>query len=84
MALLSTVGRTAGNFIRQGRVSRPDMSEKEDRFEGVDNAIDRVREELDETVEESKEAGSAAAREVREAIDDLEDRLANLRERKEE
>jgi signal transduction histidine kinase len=55
------------------------MSEKEDRFQGVDKAIDRVREELDEAVEESKEAGSSAAKEVREAIDDLEERLSNLR-----
>jgi hypothetical protein len=55
------------------------MSEKEDQFQGVDEAIDRVREELDEAVEESKEAGSSAAKEVRGAIDDLEDRLSNLR-----
>lgn len=60
------------------------MGDKKDRFEGVDNAIDRVREELDEAVEESKEAGSAAAREVRESIDDLEERLAKLRKRDEE
>lgn len=60
------------------------MSEEDDRFGGVDKAIDRVREELDEAVEESREAGGAAAREVREAIDDLEDRLAKLRRRNEE
>lgn len=60
------------------------MSEEDDRFGGVDEAIDRVREELDEAVEESREAGGAAAREVREAIDDLEDRLAKLRRRNEE
>lgn len=60
------------------------MSEKKDRFQGVDKAIDRVRDELDEAVEESKQAGGAAAKEVREAIDDLENRLAKLRKRDEE
>lgn len=58
------------------------MSERDrDRFERVDRAIERVREELDEAVEESKAAGGKASKEVREAIDDLEERVANLRGR---
>ena len=60
------------------------MSEKKDRFQNVDRAIDRVREELNEAVEGSKQAGSTAAKEAREAIDELEDRLGKLRKRDEE
>lgn len=58
------------------------MAEKDsDRFKRVDSAIDRVREEFDDVVDESKEAGSKARKEVREAIDDLEARLDALRKR---
>lgn len=60
------------------------MAEKKDRFQGVDRAIDRVREELDDAVEDTKAAGSNASREVREALDNVEERVKRLRERKEE
>ncbi|MEF8801263.1 MAG: hypothetical protein V5A38_05665 [Halolamina sp.] len=60
------------------------MSDENDGFQGVDEAIERVREELDEAIEESKEAGEKASQEAREAIDDLEERLANLRSENEE
>lgn len=58
------------------------MSDRDsDRFRGVDQAIERVREEFDEAIDESREAGTAARREVQEAIDDLEERLRDLRDR---
>lgn len=61
------------------------MSEEEnDRFQRVDRAVDRVREELNEAVEGSKMAGSKASKEVREAIDTLEERVRRLRRRDEE
>lgn len=53
-------------------------------FEGVDEAIDRVREELDEAVEGTRAAGTKASREVREAIDELEERLTSLRRRQQD
>ncbi|MFP4590721.1 MAG: hypothetical protein ACLFMX_01340 [Halobacteriales archaeon] len=56
----------------------------DDRFERVDRALDRLREELDEVIEEGREAGGKAATEVREAIDDVEERLARLRDRDED
>jgi gas vesicle protein len=55
--------------------------DKQDRFEGVEKAVDRVREELDEAVEETKEASETATEEVRETLDRLEDRVAKLRKR---
>lgn len=60
------------------------MSEKKDRFQNVDKAIERVRKELDEAVEESKQAGGKATKEVRETIDELEERVAKLRKREKE
>lgn len=61
------------------------MSEDDgDRFQKVDKAIERVRAELDEAVDETKEAGQKARREAREAIDDLEARIDALRKRDEE
>lgn len=61
------------------------MSEEEkDRFQRVDRAVDRVREELDEAVEGTRAAGTSASKEVREAIDDLEERVRKLRHREEE
>jgi hypothetical protein len=54
---------------------------KQDRFEGVEKAVDRVREELDEAVEETKQASGKATEEVRETLDRLEDRVAKLRKR---
>ena len=81
---MDALGRLASSLIAFHGVTHTAMADKKDRFEGVDDAIDRVREELDEAVEESKEAGSAAAKEVREAIDDLEERLSNLRKRDQE
>lgn len=58
--------------------------EKKDRFQRVDRALDRVREELDEAVDGTKVAGSKASKEVREAIDDVEDRISRLRKRNKE
>jgi len=58
--------------------------EGKDRFKRVDRALDKVREELDDAVEGSKAAGSRASKEVREAIDDVEDRVARLRKRDKE
>ncbi|MGZ0747117.1 MULTISPECIES: hypothetical protein [unclassified Haloparvum] len=60
------------------------MSDDSDRFESVDRALDEVREELDEAVEGTKEAGSKASKEVREALDSVEKRLGKLRDRNEE
>jgi predicted nucleotide-binding protein (sugar kinase/HSP70/actin superfamily) len=58
--------------------------EKKDRFKRIDGAIDKVREEIDEAADESKELGGKATKEVREAIDNLEERVSNLRKKKEE
>ena len=55
--------------------------EKKDRFQRIDRAIDEVREELDEAVDGTKAAGGKASKEVREAIDELEDKVGNLRTR---
>lgn len=57
--------------------------EKKDRFKRIDSAIDKVREELDEAADESKELGGKATREVREAIDELEAKVDNLRKKDE-
>jgi cell fate (sporulation/competence/biofilm development) regulator YmcA (YheA/YmcA/DUF963 family) len=58
------------------------MSEKKkDRFQRVDKAIDEVREEFNEAVDDSKKATDEAREEVREAIDNLEARLKKLRNR---
>ena len=59
------------------------MSEEKDRFQRVDRALERVREELDEAVEGSKAAGTEASKDVRQAIDQVEERLRNLRRRDE-
>ena len=58
--------------------------DEQDRFRRVDRAIDRVREELDEAVEGTRAAGSRASKEVREALDEVEDRVRRLRQREEE
>lgn len=58
--------------------------EKKDRFQSVDKAVDRLREEFEETVEGSKSAGEKATKEVRETIDELEERVAKLRKREKE
>lgn len=59
-----------------------EMSEDQsDRFSGVDDAVDRVRKELDEAVDGTKAAGSKASKEVRDAIDNLEERVSKLRKR---
>ncbi len=55
-----------------------------DRFSAVDDAIDRVRSELNEAIEGSKSAGGRAARETREAVDELEERLRSLRRREQD
>lgn len=53
-------------------------------FERVDRAVDRVREELDEAVEGTRAAGTKASREVREAIDELDERVKSLRRRQQD
>lgn len=58
--------------------------EKKDRFKRIDGAIDKVREEVDEAVDESQELGGKATKEVREAIDNLENKVRNLRKKDEE
>lgn len=55
--------------------------EKKDRFKRVDDAVDKVRAELDDAVDGSKAAGSKASKEAREAIDELEERIGKLRKR---
>lgn len=49
-------------------------NENNDRFKRVDRAIERVRTELDEVIDESKDVGAEAREDVREAIDDVEAR----------
>ena len=49
----------------------------EDRFKRVDNAIDHVRKEFDEVINESREAGGEVREDVRETIDDVEARPTN-------
>ncbi len=56
---------------------------KKDRFKRIDRAIDKVREEIDEAADESKELGGKATKEVREAIDELEAKVNNLRKKDE-
>ena len=60
------------------------MSEEKDRFRGVERAIERVREELDDAVDGTRAAGSKASREVREALDEAEERVKRLRRRQKE
>lgn len=58
------------------------MSDDEQgQFQRVDQAVERVREEMDEAVEGTKAAGTKASREVREAIDELEEKVRQLRNR---
>ena len=58
--------------------------ENGDRFASVGEAVGRVRSELDEAVDGTKQAGSRATKGVREAIDDLEDRITDLRKKRDE
>ncbi len=59
------------------------MSEdKKDRFKRIDAAIDRIREEIDEVADEGRAAGGKASREAKEALDALEKRVDDLRDRK--
>lgn len=58
--------------------------EERDRFKKIDGAIAKIREEVDEVAGETKELGGKATKEVREAIDDLEDKVSGLRKKKEE
>jgi vacuolar-type H+-ATPase subunit H len=51
-----------------------------DRFDRIDGAVEKLRNEVDEAVDESKELSEKATKEVQEAIDDLENKLSNLRE----
>lgn len=57
--------------------------EKKDRFKRIDRAITKVRSEVDEAVDESKELGGKASDEVREALDELEDKVSALRKKDE-
>lgn len=58
--------------------------EKKDRFKRIDGAIDKIREEVDEAVDDSQELGGKATKEVREAVDNLENKVRNLRKKDEE
>ena len=58
--------------------------EKKDRFKRIDKSIAKVREEIDEAVDESQELGGKATKEVREAVDELEKKVKNLRKKDEE
>jgi hypothetical protein len=59
-------------------------NQRKDRFKRVDKAIDQVRKEFDEVIDESKAAGGGAREDVREAIDDVEARIDKLRKRTDE
>lgn len=59
-------------------------ADSSDRKRRVDQAIDRIRTEFEEVVDESQEATRDARTEVREAVDELEDRIRALRERENE
>jgi hypothetical protein len=57
------------------------MSDKDsDRFDRIDTAIDKIRTEVDDAAESGKSAGSKATKEVREAIDALEQKVDNFRD----
>ena len=58
------------------------MAEKKDRFKRIDAAIDRIRGEIDDVEEGGKAAGGKATKEVREALNSLENKVENLRNRK--
>ncbi len=58
--------------------------EKKDRFKRIDSAIDKIREEVDDVAEGGKSAGGKATKEVREAIDALENKVDSLRKREKE
>jgi len=58
--------------------------EETDRFRRIDSAIDKVRSEVDEAVDESKELGGKATAEVQEALDNLEEKVTALRRKDEE
>lgn len=58
--------------------------EKKDRFKRIDKAIDKVRSEVDEAADDSKALGGKATKEVREALDNLEDKVSNLRKKKDD
>lgn len=58
--------------------------EKKDRFQRIDRTIEKVREELDEAIDESKALGGKASKEAREAIDELENKINNLRKKDQE
>ena len=59
-------------------------NQEKDRFKRVDRAIAQVRKEFDEVIDGSREAGSEAREDVREAIDDVEARIDRLRNRPDE
>lgn len=58
--------------------------EKKDRFKRLDQAIENVRAEVDEVIDESKVAGGEAREDVQEAIDRVEVRINELRKRTDE
>ena len=58
--------------------------EKKDRFKRIDSAIDKIRDEVDDAADSGKAAGGKATKEVKEALDHLEDKVKNLRKKKEE
>lgn len=58
--------------------------EKKDRFQRIDRSIAKIREELDEAVDDSQELGGKATKEVREAVDNLESKVKSLRKKDKE
>ena len=72
-------------LIAVGRVTLNAMAdEKKDRFKRIDSAIEKIREEVDDVAEGGKAAGGKATKEVREALDSLENKVEKLRKRKKE
>lgn len=55
--------------------------EKKDRFKRIDSAINKIREEVDDVAEGGKSAGGKASKEVKQAIDALEEKVEKLRKR---
>ena len=55
--------------------------EKKERFKRIDNAIEKIRTEVDDIAEGGKSARGKATKEVREALDALDNKVDKLRKR---